>query len=166
MMLDEIPPREVVLIDANIFLYALERASEQCTRFLIRCSELEVFGFITSHILAEVMHRLMMAEARDNNWITRANPARQLSHQPEKIRKLHRYSQVVKGLLASGVQFEPVQAADFIIGMQAQQEFGLLTNDSILVAVADRLGIKAIASSDKMLASLKGIKVYSPGDLV
>lgn len=49
--------------------------------------------------------------------------------------------------------------------MQIQQEAGLLFNNALLAAVAQRLHIQAIASPDTMLALAKGITLYCPDAL-
>ena len=165
MTLQEIPANEIVLVDANIILYDQQGASLQCTHFLRRCAEKEITGVVTSHILAEVMHRLMMTEARENLWSTGGNPARQLAEKPEKVKLLSRYSTIVKSIMVMGVIVEPVKTEDFHTAIHVQQQYGLLTNDALLIAVADRLRIEAIASSDKMFSTVSGIHVYSPDDL-
>jgi hypothetical protein len=85
MNLNQIPKSDIVLIDANIILYALWGKSEQCKRLIRRNAEGEVYAVTTPHIVAEVMHQLMVAEARENGWITGSNPARQLAEQSERV---------------------------------------------------------------------------------
>jgi predicted nucleic acid-binding protein len=107
----------------------------------------------------------MIAEARDNNWITGANPARQLSEQPERVKMLTRYEQAIKSLLATGIRVEPVVKEDITAMMRVQHESGLLTNDALLIAVAERVRVQAIASADKTFSRVSGITLYSPNDL-
>ena len=40
-----------------------------------------------------------------------------------------------------------------------------MTNDALLAAVARRLRGSSIASADKHLVTLAGVRVYRPGDL-
>jgi predicted nucleic acid-binding protein len=166
MTIPEIPDGQLVLLDANIVLYALRGASKQCAQLLRRCASDEVRGFLTTHILAEVAHRLMLAEARENGWIAGRNLARELSDQPGKIRLLSRYEQAIKNLLATGIRMESVVKEDFLTMIVVQRQYGLLTNDALLAAVADRLRIDAIASADKALALVGGVIVYEPDDIV
>ncbi len=165
MTLAQVPKGDILLIDANIFIYAALGKSKQCERFVERCAASEVSGIITSHILAEIAHRLMMAEARENGWISRSNPARDLAEQPERIKGLSRYENSIKNLLAMGIRFEPVHKEDFISALRVQREWGLLTNDALFVAVAERLRIQAIASADKTFSQVRGVILYSPDDL-
>lgn len=165
MKLKEIPKDEVVLIDANIVLYAIRHASDQCAKLLRRCAEQQVIGILTSHIIAEVMHRLMMAEARENGWISGPNPAKQLSQQPDIVKRLVRYEQAVQSLLAMGLHFEEVTKEDLVTALRVQRETGLLTNDALLVAVAQRVRATSIVSADQAFARVQGMLIYIPDDL-
>lgn len=165
MNLRQIPKGEVVLLDANIVIYASRGASEQCDQLLRRCAEREISCLIPSTQFAEVMHRLMVAEARDNGWITGPNPAKQLTERPDRIRALYRYEQAMRNLLGIGVVLEPTQREDFITAMSVQRQTGLMTNDALLVACTERMRIQAIASADQRLSSVRGVMLYSPDDL-
>ena len=165
MNLNQIPANEVVLIDANIFIYAIQQLSQQCKRLLLRCADEELIGVLPIPVLAEVMHQLMLAEARDNGWIHAANPAKQLSRQPEIVQKLSRYEDCIRDLLALGLRLEPLGAEDFTTAMNLQRRFGLLTNDSLLVAMMQRLRITSLASADQIFSRVQGIMVYGPDDI-
>jgi predicted nucleic acid-binding protein len=166
MNLDNIRNGESVTIDANVFLYAMQQESEQCKRFLTRCAQEEIIGVLPVHILAEVTHQLMIAEARDNGWIKGSNPARQLAEQPERVRALTRYETLVRDILGIGLSIEPIEREDFITAMGVQRQSGLLTNDALLVAVGQRLRTNSIASADKTFSRVNGILLYSPDDLL
>ncbi len=166
MMLNRIPKGEIVLIDANIFIYAIRGVSKQCMKLLNRCAAGEILGVITSHLLAEVMHRLMIAEAIENEWISGSNPAKKLAEKPGRIKILYRYKQAINSILAIGVRFETLEKLDFIVGMRIQQETGLLTNDALLIAVGERLRIHTIASADNNFSKVHKINLYSPNDLI
>jgi len=165
MTLDQIPKNDIVLIDANIILYALRDKSAQCKRLIRRCVERDTYGVIISHILAEVTHRLMLAEARENGWISGANPTRRLAEQPERVKLLIRYEQALKNLLAIGIRLEHLEKEDFLAMLRVQRESGLLTNDALLIGCAERLRVQAIASADQQLSNVRGIILYSPDDI-
>ena len=165
MNLNEIKKSEAVLLDANVLVYGVLHKSEQCTKLLRRCAERDIIGIVGLQQLAEVMHRLMMVEARDNGWTTGGNPAKSLSERPDRIRLMNRYSDIVKGLLASGFRFESLMAEDFSAALRLQREYGLLTNDAVFIAIADRLRIQAIASADKIFKQIQGVILYSPDDI-
>ena len=109
MNLNEIPSGDMVVIDANIILYAAQQASQQCKRLLMRCADDDVRGILPTHLLAEVMHRLMIAEARDNGLVKGPNPARQLAEKPDLVKRLFRYEELMRDILTIGFQIEPVR---------------------------------------------------------
>jgi predicted nucleic acid-binding protein len=165
MNLSLIKKGETVLIDANIFIYAIQQESEQCKKLLVKCAEDEITGILPAHILAEVMHILMMAEARDNGWITGPNPAKQLTEKPDRVKALFRYETLMRDLLAINLNIVSLEQGDFLAAMRIQRETGLMTNDALLVAIADRLRVQSIASADKRLHSTRGKIVYVPDDI-
>jgi predicted nucleic acid-binding protein len=165
MNLTEIRPDELIVIDTNILVYATQQRSRECEQLLARCARGEVRGVVPISVVAELMHRLMVLEARENGWIVRANPSRALSEKPESVRRLTNYAKQMHEFLGIGLRLEPVTRVDLIESMSVQREFGLLTNDSLLVAVARRINCESIASADKGFAGLRGLTVYEPSDI-
>ncbi len=165
MNLNQIKKSEIVLLDANILIYGVLLKSHQCMQLLRRCAERDVIGIVALQQFAEVMHRLMMIEARENGWTSGANPVKSISQHPERVRTMNRYADAIKGLLASGFKFEPSTTEDFISALSLQREQGLLTNDALFLAIAERLRIQAIASADNTFAQVRGVILYSPDDL-
>ena len=54
---------EPVFIDANIFIYHFAGISKQCTHLFERIRDGKLTGLVNTIILAEVLHRRMIAEA-------------------------------------------------------------------------------------------------------
>jgi predicted nucleic acid-binding protein len=154
-----------VAIDTNILVYANQRRSPECLGFLERCASGELQGVVPVPMVAELVHALMLIEARENNWIERANPARSLAERPDLVRRLTRYEARMREFLGIGLRIEPVGAADVLEAMRVQREAGLLTNDALLLAVARRLNCEAVATADKAVAQAPGFSVFAPADL-
>ncbi|MCF8243446.1 MAG: type II toxin-antitoxin system VapC family toxin [Melioribacteraceae bacterium] len=165
MNLSRIPKQQTVIIDTNILFYANQRSSLQAVELLERCAAQEIFGIVPVHILAELIHIFMMAEARDLGLIKGANPAKQLSQSPNKVKSLYRYEGLIKDLLSIGLQIETIEREDFYAAISIQRLYGILTNDALLIAVAQRLRVSAVASADKIFEQVKDISLYKPGDL-
>lgn len=155
----------LVVIDTNILVYANQQKSHECAELLGRCARGEVKGVIPMPMVAELMHTLMLIEARENGWIDRPNPSRVLSEKPEMIRRLTNYGTQMRQFLGIGLRLESVVPVDLIEALSIQREFGLLTNDSLLVAIARRLSCNLIASADKAFQKLRGFTVCAPEDL-
>ena len=165
MRLSQIHNDEEVLIDTNILVYANQQKSDECRKLLRRCAAREVKGVVPMPIVAELAHTLMIIEARENGWIERTNPARALSERPEIVRRLNAYHTQLHEFLGIGFRIEPAIQSDVLVMMSIQREFGLLTNDALLLAVARRLNWRSIASADKAFDRATGFLVYSPNDL-
>jgi predicted nucleic acid-binding protein len=164
MRLDEIPDGSRVLVDANIIVYMLGRKSLQCRNFLVRCDSGAIEGWITSSIVAEICHRRMMQEAQSLGLVG-SNPARALGQNKQLIKQLSQYAEETRSLLSGGLCVETVKDMDAFVALEIQQQHGLLTIDSLNLAVARRLGIKEIATSDANFDHIQGVLVYKPSDL-
>jgi predicted nucleic acid-binding protein len=164
--LSSIPAGAWVVIDTNILVYASQQRSLECVELLRRCASGELQGVVPVPMVAELVHSLMLIEARENNWIEPANAARALAERPDLVRRLIRYEIQTREFFGIGLKIEPVGAADILEAMRIQKEAGLLTNDALLLAVAQRLGCEAVASSDKAIARAPGFMVHAPGDIL
>ena len=82
------------------------------------------------------------------------------------VRQLSVYAEDVRDLIDGGLIIEPVRPEDFLVALEIQEQHGLLTNDSLNLAVAKRLGIREIATADKAFDSVQGAIVYKPEDLI
>jgi len=164
--LSSIPAGAWVAIDTNILVYASQQRSPECIEFLRRCASGELQGVVPVPMVAELVHSLMLIEARENNWIERANAARALAKRPELVRRLTRYEIQMREFFSIGLRIEPVGAVDILEAMRIQKEAGLLTNDALLLAVARRLNCEAVASADKAIAQAPGFTVHMPGDIL
>jgi predicted nucleic acid-binding protein len=163
--LSSIPAGSWVAIDTNVLVYANQRRSPECMELLKRCVSGELQGIVPFPMVAELVHALMLIEARENNWIDRANAARALAERPDLIRRLTRYEIQMREFFGIGLRIEPAGAADILEAMRIQKEAGLLTNDALLLALARRLNCEAVASADKAIAQAPSFRVFCPADV-
>jgi predicted nucleic acid-binding protein len=154
-----------VFIDANILVYAAERRSPQCRQLLERCDTEAVYAFSSVIALGELCHRRMLNEAKETGLISGGNPARLLGEKRDVIPQLTIYAENVRALLDSTITFEPVHPQDFYVALELQKQHGLLTNDSLNLAIAKRLGIQGIATADANFDRVQGLIVYKPADI-
>jgi predicted nucleic acid-binding protein len=143
----------------------LAQQSSECGKLLRRCAEGKVEGYVSLLSLTEVAHRLMILEARENGWIKGSNPVRSLQLRPDRVRALIHCDERLQDILRLRLHVEDFKQPDFIEALRIRRRYGLLTNDSILLAVALRLGIKDIASADKALRAVPGYFIHRPSDI-
>jgi predicted nucleic acid-binding protein len=162
MTLSDLPTGSSIVIDANILIY--RNVSPQCGAFLKRCADGDFTAAISAVSLAEFCHRRMMIEAQAIGTLG-SNPAKRLAARPDLVCQLTIYSSDVHKLLASNLRLLTIEAADFVTALDLQKQYGLLTNDSLIVASSLRHGFAAIATADRSFERVAGINAYIPTDV-
>ena len=166
MNLDDIPSGSLCVIDTNVLLYAEQGTSLQAQRLLRRIEKREVLGVMPQTVWQELMHKLMLAEALMLGYLGGGNPARQLAGKPDVIKRLMLYKDKIRALVTLGMGFESCTRIDVVDKAVAIQErHGLLTNDSVIVAIALRLEADVLVSADRQFQVIKEVPVYAPSDV-
>jgi len=166
MNLDDIQNGTLCVIDTNILLYAEQGLSAQAQRLLRRCSAGEMVGILPQTVWQELTHRLMLAEAMMLGKIAGPNPARQLAQKPDMVCSLSIYKEKIGALQNLGLGFEACTRKDLLEdALILQGKYGLLTNDSAVLAVALRLKADVLVSSDAAFQRISKPMVARPSDL-
>lgn len=166
MNLDDIPSGSLCVLDTNVLIYAEQGASLQAQRLLRRIEERDLNGVLPQPVWQETIHRLMVTEAIMLGHVRGANPARQLSAKPEVVKGLTMYRDKIRALVTLGLGFEPCHEEDLLgKALEIQERFGLLTNDSLIAAMALRLEADALVSADSRFRGIKEIRLYTPSDV-
>lgn len=166
MNLDDIPGGSLCVVDTNVLLYAEQGVSTQAQRLLRRIERRELIGVVPQPVWQELTHKLMLAEAMMLGQISGGNPARQLAAKPDVIKRLMIYRDKVSALITLGLGFETCTKTDLLDkALPLQERYGLMTNDSVIAAIAIRLEADALVSADTRFKVVKDLKVYAPSDL-
>ena len=64
-----------------------------------------------------------------------------------------------------GVDIIKLEVGTLLRSADIRREYGLLVNDSLVVAAARGAGIGHLASADPDFGRVKGLELYRPGDL-
>ena len=156
---------DAVFVDANTFTYHFEphvRWGSACTQLLQRIENQQLIGYTSSHVIAEVSHRLMTIEAHKLFGWQIPGIGNRLRTNSAEVRKLSLFRTSVEKLLQGRLQVLPVTAALLAAGVALCQQLGLLTNDGLIVAVMQANGLSKIASNDTDFDGLPGITRYAP----
>src|ERR1044072_3778452 len=151
------PARAVALIDANIFIYHLSGLSTDCTSLLRRIALGEIESYVTTIIIAEVLHRRMQGEAIAKGLISSGQPLKKLKANPQIISQLTDYITDVEEILKLPLTIIEVSSADIAASHALRQAYGLFVNDSINLACAERVGINNIVTRDSDFARLPAV---------
>ena len=166
MNLDDIHSGSLCVADTNVLLYAEQGASHQSQRLLRRCANGELLISLPQTVWHELTHKLMLAEALMKGSISGPNPARKLARRPEVVKGLGLYREKISSLVKLGLGFEPCTSADFFeTAFTCQGQYGLLMNDSLILATALRLKADVLVTADAAFRDVVEVQVAMPSDL-
>ena len=150
MTLAHLEEGSAVFIDANVLIYHFVGASPECTGLLGRCEAREVRGLI---------------EAVERKLVSPGNVVRKLVRRADVVRQLARYQASVEAIPAMGIDISPVTETTILLGLRHQRRYGLLTNDSLIVASMQQQGVRSLATADERLGIVDEIELFVPADL-
>ncbi len=161
----DIPAGVGVFLDANSLIYhflADPAFGSACATLLDRIERQEISGLTSSHVLGEMVHRLMTIQAQQRFGWPGAGIANRLKRHPAEVQQLSRYRQAIDEVRAIGVQVLPVAGADVSLAADITQQFGLLNNDALIVVVMRRHDLTHLASNDADFDRVPGLTRYAP----
>jgi predicted nucleic acid-binding protein len=163
--INALPAGDFGLVDANIFIYHLANQSADCTNFFRRVARREVEAHITTAIIAEVLHRRMMAEAVAKGLISPGQTVKKLKANPTVIPQLTDHIVEVERLLRLPFHVHQVTRGDIIASHALRQAHGLFVNDSINLACAQRLTLTSVITHDSDFNRVPSLSVWEPADV-
>jgi predicted nucleic acid-binding protein len=166
MNLDDIQNGSLCVVDTNVLLYAEQGLSQQAQRLIRRCSTGDLIGVLPQTVWQELTHKLMLAEALMMERVSGPNAGRKLSRQPDIVKRLGLYKDKILALLNMGLGFEACMKEDLLVNaFRYQEQYGLLTNDSVIVAIAVRLRADVLVTADAAFQKISEIPVAMPSDI-
>ncbi|MGH7965599.1 MAG: type II toxin-antitoxin system VapC family toxin [Candidatus Binatia bacterium] len=75
------------------------------------------------------------------------------------------YNRSVRQIPRLGVRISPLTSAVIRASAAVRTQYGLLTNDSVTVALMRKLGLTSIATHDSDLLRVTDLTVYRPDDV-
>ena len=162
---NDIPHGATVFIDANCLVYAATldpTYGTACQRLLEAIENKDLSGVTSAHVLGEVCHRLMTIEAAQLYNRPMSGIANWLRRHPGEVQRLAQYSRSMDDLAAIPMMIVPVSDADVANARQFSRQFGVLTNDGLIVGVMQRHGLTSLASNDADFDRVQGVTRYGP----
>lgn len=156
---------DALFVDANILTYHFQphpRWGPPCSDLLRRIENQELAGFTSTHVLTEVSHRLMTIQASVLFGWPFAGIGNRLRTNPAEVQKLTAFRHAIDQILRSQLQILTIPPTLLASAAALSQQFGLLTNDGLIVAVMQANGLTKIASSDSDLDRVPGLTRYAP----
>jgi len=165
MSLADLRDGDRVFIDANIFIYHFGGRSPECKALLERCARRELLGYTSTPILAEVLHRRMVAEAIANGLVTARTAVRKLGETPEMVKQLTQYQEDVSKIPHMHLTILPLTLDIVQASAAVRKGEGLLTNDSFVVAFMREQDLTQLATANGDFDRVGSIAIYKPTDL-
>jgi predicted nucleic acid-binding protein len=165
MTFDDIPAGSAVFVDANCFVYYFEPHpvfGPACRQLFLRIENHELQGFTSSHALADVVHRVMTQEAASVFSRPMTGMANWLKHHPAEVQQLARPRIAVDDVSLMGIQILPVTGSMVSVAADISRQFGLLTNDAIVVSVMGKQGLTLLTSHDADFDRVPGLTRFAP----
>ena len=156
------PPGCKAFIDSNIFIYHFLDLSEVCTDFLERVKSHEVRGYTPEVVMAEVLHKLMIAELASKHRMNRLEVSRLIKRHPEVISEIDRCEAALQEIPGFDIEIFPLISGSVIESQSLRLEHKLMTNDSVNLLLMKLAGLKDIATNDSDFLRVPWIKVWRP----
>ena len=165
MIFADIPDGASVFLDANTYVYHFAPDpiyKTPCTQLIDRIEQGLVHGFTSTHVLTEIAHRLMSLEAMDVFGWPIAGIAARLRRHPSEVQRLATYRNSVQIILSSRVNILTIPPQLAAVATSLSQQWGLLSNDALIVAVMQAHGVVNLASNDGDFDRVAGLVRFSP----
>lgn len=155
-----------LFIDASVFLKLLldEPGADEAQRILESVERGVVVGYVTPMVLEEVAFKLLYARASEllstrNIWRIREALKSDENVRRECVGVLGKFYWYIEYMTAKGLRVEYVAYEDWRRALHFIEKYGLLPADAIHLAVALRVGAKAIATFDEDFKKVEELQV-------
>jgi predicted nucleic acid-binding protein len=132
------------------------------TELIDRIQQRDLIAFVSTPVLTEVAHRLMLIEASAAQGWPLAGALKRLQRSPTVFRVLTQFRLSLAELLQKGVQVLAVTPQDVLTAASISQQAGLLSNDALIVAVMQAHGLTKLASHASDFDRIPRITRYTP----
>jgi predicted nucleic acid-binding protein len=165
MTFADVPANTAIFLDANVFVYNFgpDPLLGPPSRSLLKRIELgELQGYVSTHELSNVAHRLMTLEACQIYGWPYAGIAQRLRNHPAEIAQLHGFRNALNTIDAIGIHILPVHGQSILSACDLSLQYGLLSGDALVVAMMQTNGLTHLASNDADFDRVPGIIRFGP----
>ena len=161
-MLSQLSFGKRIFIDSNIFIYHFLGINPSCSALLSRVETKDILGFTSVIVIAEVWHRLMIAEAIEIFKLTPRQAVNYLKSRHQHVGQLTKCHQALRAIPKMNITIWSLPRKIFHTAESVSREFGLLTNDSLNLALIRQHKLTDIATNDSDFEQIQDIKVWKP----
>ena len=164
MIFADLTAGDSVFVDANVLVYHFAphpTFGTACRQLVQRIENQDLVGFTSTHVLGEVAHQLMLAEALTLPGWSPGKVKKRLRQQPGVLQPLMRFRTAVETVLQSRITGLTIAPALLGTAATLSQQCGLLTNDALTVALMQANGLTKLASADVDFDRVPGLTRYA-----
>lgn len=165
MLLSTLPDHTQVFCDANILTYAFlgtEPLSPTCLTLLERSARRELEVFTSAVQASHTIHRVMVREAILGMGLEPRKAVSYLKKHPDTVRGLTHYKEIPGEFSRARIRILDVTYREIHASKQFRDDYGLLTDDSITLAIMHRESLTDLASNDEDFQRVTGIRLWTP----
>jgi len=140
----------------------VEPFAKTCKDFFQRVANLEIEAFTGADVAGTVVHRVMVAEAITEFGLESREAVNYLKTHPEAVKQLRWYRAIPSDIAQARVHILDVTYRELHGSKKYRSDYGLLTADSIILAVMERYKLVHLATNDDDFERVSGIKVWMP----
>ncbi len=164
-MLSDLPDGTSCFVDANIICYHIVKTpplSDECTKFLKRIEERTLNASTSAVVVAEAIHKVMLAEVVQQYGLDHRGLAHRLPRRRDLITGLSEHRKVPFLVRSLAIHVEPITLDILERAADVSAQHRLLTNDALTVAVMEKLSLSHLATNDDNFDSLPDLSVWKP----
>jgi predicted nucleic acid-binding protein len=165
MIFQDVPGDATVFVDANTVVYAIVGHAlfgAASKALLDRVEKQDIKGISSTHVLSEIVHRLMTIEACDRFGWPAKGIASRLRRHPKEIQQLLVPRRAVDEIVAARIDILAVTVQQVSEAVDLSQQLGLLSADALVVAFMRAQGIVNLASNDSDFDCVPSITRFAP----
>jgi predicted nucleic acid-binding protein len=165
MIFADLATGDSVFVDANTLIYHFSphpAFGTACRQLFQRIESKDLLGFISTHVLGEAAHQLMIAEALTLPGWSAGKVKKRLRQQAAALQTLTGFRTAVETVLQSRITVLTIAPALLATATIISQQCGLLTNDALTVTLMQANGLTRIASHDSDFDRVPGLTRYAP----
>ena len=164
-MLSDLPDGAPCFVDANVICYHIIQTpplSDECARFIKRIERGAIRASTSAAVVAEAIHKVMLAEAIQQYKLDHRGLAHRLQRQRDLIAGLSEHRKVPMLMKALSLHVEPVTLDILERAANISTQYRLLTNDAVTIAVMEKLGLSHLVTNDDNFDSVSGLSIWKP----
>lgn len=161
----EIPQGSIVGIDANVLAYhfiEIDQLTAASTALLERGLRKELVLITTPQIVSDVIHRMMLYEARQLLALPANQLATHLKQHPQVVQQLTHHLDVPSLLRRFRIDIRPLTYVHLHAAKRFRRDYGLLANDSLLLGFMVTEQIQHLASNDRDFRRISDVTLWIP----